>query len=127
MAAYRRRNRPKVLLLLLLLGATLFGYFMFFRQRSGEAGVANRRGGGGGEEASGKKREVDNEQLKKPVYEKPPLDLNAPGEMGRALKLSLNEQERRKEEESINRHQVNTYVSDRISLHRRLPERWNPL
>ncbi|XP_037549148.1 polypeptide N-acetylgalactosaminyltransferase 12 [Nematolebias whitei] len=123
MAACRRRNRPRVLLLLLL-GVTLFGYFVFFRQRSGEA--ANRREGGG-EETDEKKREVDDEQLKKPVYEKPPLDLNAPGEMGRALQLSLNEQERRKEEESINRHQVNTYVSDRISLHRRLPERWNPL
>lgn len=121
MAACRRRNRPGVLLL--LLGVTLFGYLVFFRQRSGEAGAAHRREG----EADEEKREVDDEQLKKPVYEKPPLDLNAPGEMGRALKLDLNEQERRKEEESINRHQVNTYVSDRISLHRRLPERWNPL
>lgn len=123
MAACRRRNRPRVLLLLLL-GVTLFGYLVFFRQGSVEE-AAN--GGGGGEEADEKKRGVDDEQLKKPVYEKPPLDPNAPGEMGRALKLELDEQERRKEEESISTHQVNTYVSDRISLHRRLPERWNPL
>lgn len=70
---------------------------------------------------------MDNEQLKKPVYEKPPLDLNALGEMGRAVKLNLNGEEKRKEEESIKKHQINTYVSDKVSLHRRLPERWNPL
>lgn len=124
MTVCRRRNRPK--LLLLLFGVTLFGYLTFFRQRSGEIGAANRREAEG-DPAAEKKREADNEQLKKPVYEKPPLDLNAPGEMGRALKLNLNEQERKKEEESINRHQINTYVSDIISLHRRLPERWNLL
>lgn len=72
-------------------------------------------------------RDVDNEQLKRPVYEKPPLDLNALGEMGRAVKLDLNEEEKIKEEESLKKHQINTYVSDRVSLHRRLPERWNPL
>lgn len=70
---------------------------------------------------------MDNEHLKKPVYEKPPLDLNALGEMGRAVKLNLNLEEKRKEEESIKKHQINTYVSDKVSLHRRLPERWNPL
>lgn len=125
MTVCRRRNRPK--LLLLLFGLTLFGYLTFFRQRSGETGAAANRREGEADPAAEKRREVDNEQLKRPVYEKPPLDLNAPGEMGRALKLNLNEQERKKEEESISRHQINTYVSDIISLHRRLPERWNPL
>ncbi|KAA8585931.1 hypothetical protein FQN60_007500, partial [Etheostoma spectabile] len=47
--------------------------------------------------------------------------------MGRAVRLNLNAEEKRKEEQSIQKHQINTYVSDKVSLHRRLPERWNPL
>lgn len=72
-------------------------------------------------------QDIANEMLKKPVYDKPPLDLNALGEMGRAVKLNLVGEEKKKEEESINKHQINTYVSDLVSLHRSLPERWNPL
>ena len=67
------------------------------------------------------------EKLRRPVYEKPPLDMSAFGEMGRAVKLDLTGEEKKKEEESVTKHQINTYVSDKISLHRRLPERWNPL
>lgn len=116
MAAYGRRKRPK--LLILIVGAILLGYVTFFKRKSGEVSLTNRR------EVTG---EEEYELLKKPVYEKPPLDLNALGELGRAVKLDLNEEEKRKEEESIKAHQINTYVSDKISLHRRLPERWNPL
>ncbi|XP_031585141.1 polypeptide N-acetylgalactosaminyltransferase 12 [Oreochromis aureus] len=116
MAAYGRRKRPK--LLILICGAIFLGYVMFFKRKSGEVSLTNRR------EVTG---EEEYELLKKPVYEKPPLDLEALGEMGRAVKLNLNEEEKRKEEESIKAHQINTYVSDKISLHRRLPERWNPL
>uniref|UniRef100_A0A8K9X5D5 Polypeptide N-acetylgalactosaminyltransferase n=1 Tax=Oncorhynchus mykiss TaxID=8022 RepID=A0A8K9X5D5_ONCMY len=72
-------------------------------------------------------QDIANEMLKKPVYDKPQLDLNALGEMGRAVKLNLVGEEKKKEEESINKHQINTYVSDLVSLHRSLPERWNPL
>uniref|UniRef100_A0A8C4I602 Polypeptide N-acetylgalactosaminyltransferase n=1 Tax=Dicentrarchus labrax TaxID=13489 RepID=A0A8C4I602_DICLA len=118
MAVCGRRNRPK--LLFCLFGVTLVGYVVFFRHNSGDVSATNRR------EAPGE-REVDNEQLKRPVYERPPLDLNAPGEMGRAVKLNLNGEEKKNEEESIKKHQINTYVSDKVSLHRRLPERWNPL
>lgn len=53
--------------------------------------------------------------------------MSALGELGRAVKLDLSGDEQNKELESINKHQINTYVSDKISLHRRLPERWNPL
>ncbi|MGH0137830.1 UNVERIFIED_CONTAM: hypothetical protein FKN15_038394 [Acipenser sinensis] len=67
------------------------------------------------------------ERLKKTVYEKPPLDLNNLGEMGTPVKLNLEGEEKKKEEESIQKHQINIYVSEKISLHRRLPERWNPL
>lgn len=118
MALCGRRNRPK--LLLFLFGASLVGYLIFLRQYSGDISVTNRR-------EAPREPEVDNEQLKKPVYEKPPLDLNTPGEMGKAVKLNLNGEEKRKEEESIKKNQINTYVSDKVSLHRRLPERWNPL
>lgn len=116
MAACGRRNRPK--LLILLLGATLVGYFIFFRHNSEKESATNRR------EVPG---EDEYQLLKKPVYEKPPLDSNALGEMGRAVKLDLSEEEKRKEEESLKVNQINIYVSDKISLHRRLPVRWNPL
>ncbi|XP_061616080.1 polypeptide N-acetylgalactosaminyltransferase 12 [Phyllopteryx taeniolatus] len=65
--------------------------------------------------------------LKRPVYEKPPLEPDAPGELGRAVELTLSADEKLKQDESISKHQVNIYVSDMISLHRRLPERRNPL
>lgn len=93
---------------------------MFARQNFSDMSATNRR-------EAPEEREVDDEELKRPVYEKPPLYLNALGEMGRAVKLSLSEEEKRKEEESVDKHQINIYVSDRVSLHRRLPERWNPL
>lgn len=118
MAHCGRRNRPK--LLLFLFGVTLVGYLIFFRHNSADVSATNRR------EAPGE-RDLDNKELKKPVYERLPLDLNALGEMGRAVKLNLNGEEKIKEEESIKKHQINTYVSDKVSLHRRLPERWNPL
>ncbi|XP_010733081.3 polypeptide N-acetylgalactosaminyltransferase 12 [Larimichthys crocea] len=118
MAVCGRRSRPK--LLFCLFGVTLVGYLILFRHSSGDLNGTNRR------EAPGE-QELDNEQLKKPVYEKPPLDLNALGELGRAVKLNLNGEEKKREEESIQKHQINTYVSDRVSLHRRMPEIWNPL
>uniref|UniRef100_A0A3P9LMC1 Polypeptide N-acetylgalactosaminyltransferase n=1 Tax=Oryzias latipes TaxID=8090 RepID=A0A3P9LMC1_ORYLA len=116
MAACGRRNRSK--LLFFFFGASFVGYVIFFRHSSKE--VTNRR-------ESPREEVVDNEELRRPVYEKPPLDLNAPGEFGRAVKLNLNEEEKRKEEESLKKHQINIYVSDKVSLHRRLPEKWNPL
>ncbi|MEQ2164280.1 hypothetical protein GOODEAATRI_004978 [Goodea atripinnis] len=118
MAACGRRSRTK--LLFCLFGVTLLGYLLFFRHPSGEVSAANRREGP-------RDGDVDNERLKRPVYEKPPLDPDALGEMGKAVKLSLNKEEKMKEDASIQKNQINTYVSDRISLHRRLPERWNPL
>ncbi|XP_005797463.1 polypeptide N-acetylgalactosaminyltransferase 12 [Xiphophorus maculatus] len=118
MASYGRKSRTK--LVFCLVGVTLLGYLIFFKHPSGKASPANRR------EVSAEGEE-ENERLRRPVYEKPPLDLNALGEMGRAVKLNLNKEEKIKEEESIQKHQINTYVSDRISLHRSLSERWSPL
>uniref|UniRef100_A0A8B9MB62 Polypeptide N-acetylgalactosaminyltransferase 12 n=1 Tax=Accipiter nisus TaxID=211598 RepID=A0A8B9MB62_9AVES len=70
---------------------------------------------------------ADPELLRKPVYAKPALDPAALGELGRAVRLELSPAEKRRQEESVRRHQINIYLSDRISLHRRLPERWHPL
>ncbi|XP_034455608.1 polypeptide N-acetylgalactosaminyltransferase 12 [Hippoglossus hippoglossus] len=131
MAPCGRRTRPK-LLVLLLLGATVVGYLILSRPDSGEVGDTIRRGA---PVVEGKEKKVvvvvgerlGDEELKKPVYEKPPLDMDGPGEMGRAVKLNLDGEEKRKEEESLKNHQINIYISDKVSLHRRLPEIWNPL
>ncbi|KAJ8403131.1 hypothetical protein AAFF_G00360470 [Aldrovandia affinis] len=118
MALCGRRSRSK--LILCVLAVSLVGY-LIFHMNYNEVGATSRRGVPNDEHSEG------NERLKRPVYEKPPLDVNAPGEMGKAVKLNLDEVEKAKEEDGIKTHQINTYVSERISLHRRLPERWNPL
>lgn len=64
---------------------------------------------------------------REPVLSRPPLDANALGAQGEAVRLQLQDEELRLQEESVRLHQINIYLSDRISLHRRLPERWNPL
>uniref|UniRef100_A0A8C7GL18 Polypeptide N-acetylgalactosaminyltransferase n=1 Tax=Oncorhynchus kisutch TaxID=8019 RepID=A0A8C7GL18_ONCKI len=113
------RNRWK--LIVCLFGASIVGYFILNRHNNpGDIAGTNRR-------EVPTEQDIANEMLKKPVYDKPQLDLNALGEMGRAVKLNLVGEEKRKEDESINKHQINTYVSDLVSLHRSLPERWNPL
>uniref|UniRef100_A0A4W5QH32 Polypeptide N-acetylgalactosaminyltransferase n=1 Tax=Hucho hucho TaxID=62062 RepID=A0A4W5QH32_9TELE len=119
MALSRRRNRWK--LIVCLFGASIVGYFILNRHNNpGDIAGTSRR-------EVPTEQDIANEMLKKPVYDKPPLDLNALGEMGRAVKLNLVGEEKKKEEESVNKHQINTYVSDLVSLHRSLPERWNPL
>lgn len=62
-----------------------------------------------------------------PVLPRPPLPADALGAHGEAVRLQLQGEELRLQEESVKQHQINIYLSDRISLHRRLPERWNPL
>lgn len=62
-----------------------------------------------------------------PVLPRPPVPEDALGARGEAVRLQLEGEELRLQEESLRLHQINIYLSDRISLHRRLPERWNPL
>lgn len=62
-----------------------------------------------------------------PVLPRPPVQENSLGAHGEAVRLQLEGEELRLQEESVRLHQINIYLSDRISLHRRLPERWNPL
>lgn len=119
MAICGRRSRSKFILY--IVGAFVVGYLVFHRNTQSDVGLAKIR------EVPVEHKNVDEEFLKRPVYEKPALDVNALGEMGRAVKLDLSGEEKREEEDSIKKHQINTYVSDRISLHRRLAERWNPL
>ncbi|CAJ1083993.1 polypeptide N-acetylgalactosaminyltransferase 12 [Xyrichtys novacula] len=120
MALWGRRSQSR--LMVFIVGVFVVGYLILNRHNSGDASTAHER-----EAPRERVREVENEDLKRPVYEKPPLDLSSPGEMGKAVRLNLKGEEKQKEEESIRLHKINTYVSDRVSLHRRLPERWNPL
>ncbi|XP_030060821.1 polypeptide N-acetylgalactosaminyltransferase 12 [Microcaecilia unicolor] len=65
---------------------------------------------------------------RRPVYERPQAEPGALGELGRAVKLQLPPgPEKKREEQSVEEHKINTYLSERISLHRRLAERWNLL
>ncbi|XP_033854835.1 polypeptide N-acetylgalactosaminyltransferase 12-like [Acipenser ruthenus] len=121
MLMWGRRNRKK----LFLLAAFAIGCIIFQRNTVKDLGdaPAKRDVDGNGHLVQGDELE----RLKKPVYEKPPLDLNNLGEMGTPVILNLEGEEKKKEEASIQKHQINIYVSEKISLHRRLPERWNPL
>ncbi|KAM6450453.1 polypeptide N-acetylgalactosaminyltransferase 4-like [Liasis olivaceus] len=65
--------------------------------------------------------------LGRAVQPKPPPDPAAPGEWGRAARLSLSAEERQREAALLERYAINILLSDRISLHRhiqdgRLPE-----
>ncbi|XP_077363018.1 polypeptide N-acetylgalactosaminyltransferase 12 [Festucalex cinctus] len=111
--AFCRRKRLKLFLGGAAVLACLFVYFGDF----GELDLAD----------AAETDEPEQPDPKRPVYEKPPEDPNAPGTLGRAVELTLSDDEKLKQEESISKHQINIYVSDKISLHRRLPERWNPL
>lgn len=62
--------------------------------------------------------EEDAETLKRPVYVKPPPDPKAHGEWGRATRLNLDLEEKKQEQDSIERYAINIYVSNKISLHR---------
>ncbi|XP_066530182.1 polypeptide N-acetylgalactosaminyltransferase 4 [Hoplias malabaricus] len=64
--------------------------------------------------------EEDEASLLRPIYTKPPPDPNAPGEWGKAARLSLNSEEKKQEEDSIERYAINIFVSDKISLHRHI-------
>lgn len=61
-------------------------------------------------------------RLARPLYVKPPPDTNAPGEWGRAARLNLSPDEKKQEEESIERYAINIFVSDKISVHRHIQD-----
>ncbi|XP_066479662.1 polypeptide N-acetylgalactosaminyltransferase 12 [Tiliqua scincoides] len=103
-------------------GAGALGLLLLWPPGPPEPGQA----GGAAEEPS-LPPELALRRLRRPVYDKPPLGRETElGELGRPARLELSEAERRRQEESVQRHQINIYLSDRISLHRRLPERRHP-
>ncbi|XP_055973296.1 polypeptide N-acetylgalactosaminyltransferase 12-like [Sorex fumeus] len=115
-----RRGRGGLLLLLLLLPAlalllALAGLGSLGRPRLGSPGFV------------APPRASRSAARRAPVLPRPPVAPNALGAQGEAVRLSLQGEELRLQEESVRQHQINIYLSDRISLHRRLPERWNPL
>ncbi|KAL0961905.1 hypothetical protein UPYG_G00333190 [Umbra pygmaea] len=64
----------------------------------------------------------DEEDLAKPVYVKAPADTNMPGEWGKATRLNLSPEEKKLEEQSVERYAINIFVSDKISLHRHIED-----
>ncbi|XP_053570375.1 polypeptide N-acetylgalactosaminyltransferase 4 [Bombina bombina] len=66
--------------------------------------------------------EERNEDLSKPVYEKPLPNPNSPGEWGKAARLQLGPAEKKMEEETIEKYAINIYLSDQISLHRHIQD-----
>lgn len=61
-------------------------------------------------------------QLARPLYVKSPADSNAPGEWGRATHLNFSPDEKKQEQDSIERYAINIFVSDKISLHRHIQD-----
>uniref|UniRef100_A0A673L8X3 Polypeptide N-acetylgalactosaminyltransferase n=1 Tax=Sinocyclocheilus rhinocerous TaxID=307959 RepID=A0A673L8X3_9TELE len=64
----------------------------------------------------------DSDSLLRPVYEKQTPDPSAPGEYGRATRLTLSPEEKKEEEASIERYAINIFISDKISLHRHIQD-----
>lgn len=62
------------------------------------------------------------DQLARPLYVKPAADASAPGEWGRAAHLTLSADEKKLEQESVERYAINIFVSDKISLHRHIQD-----
>lgn len=58
----------------------------------------------------------------RPLYLKPSPDNNAPGEWGRATHLNLSPEEKKQEQDSVERYAINIFVSDKISLHRHIQD-----
>lgn len=64
----------------------------------------------------------DYSSLMRPIKEKPAPDPNAPGEYGRATRLTLSADEKKEEEAGIERYAINIFISDKISLSRHIQD-----
>ncbi|XP_053098517.1 polypeptide N-acetylgalactosaminyltransferase 12 [Hemicordylus capensis] len=120
------RGGGKLLAVLALLaGLGALGLLLLWQQRGP---LESEPGDAGAAAAPSLPPELAQRQLRRPVYDKPPLGRETElGELGRPARLELSKAEQQRQEESVRLHQINIYLSDRISLHRRLPERRHPL
>ena len=109
-----------------LLWVLWLGYLLLVRSAS-----FSSTGNDGGEDGGGRSllvrhlapvEEQGSEQLARPVYVKAPADANAPGEWGKATRLNLSPEEKKQEEDSVERYAINIFVSDKISLHRHIQD-----
>ncbi|KAG3287587.1 polypeptide N-acetylgalactosaminyltransferase 12 [Ictidomys tridecemlineatus] len=114
-----RRGREALLAVLVLLALAGLGWKL--RERRGPTA------GAGAKDTQLRPQRIPRTGRREPVLPRPPVPDDALGARGEAVRLQLEGEELRLQEESVRLHQINTYLSDRISLHRRLPERWNPL
>lgn len=108
-----------------LLWVLWLGYILLARS------TASSTGADGGEDRGDRNllvrhfspvEEQGGEQLARPVYVKAPADANAHGEWGMATTLNLSPEERKQEEDSVERYAINIFVSDKISLHRHIQD-----
>lgn len=108
-----------------LLWVLWLGYILLARS------TASSTGADGGEDRGDRNllvrhfspvEEQGGEQLARPVYVKAPADANAHGEWGKATRLNLSPEERKQEEDSVERYAINIFVSDKISLHRHIQD-----
>ncbi|XP_053154866.1 polypeptide N-acetylgalactosaminyltransferase 4 isoform X4 [Hemicordylus capensis] len=62
------------------------------------------------------------EELARPVYQKGSPNSYAPGEWGKPAHLQLTSEEKKLEEELVEKYAINIYLSDKISLHRHIQD-----
>ncbi|KAJ8273316.1 hypothetical protein GJAV_G00100180 [Gymnothorax javanicus] len=103
----------------LLLSVMWLAYFLL--EHSGTASVGSEDDGVRSlHERQFSALEESREQLARPVYIKPPPNSSAPGEWGKAARLTLDSEQKKQVDESVERYAINIYVSDRVSLHRHI-------
>lgn len=83
------------------------------QEREGHSGLKARHQG---------QEDPPDDQLARPLYVKPAADASMPGEWGRAAHLTLSPEEKKLEQDSLERYAINIFVSDKISLHRHIQD-----
>ncbi|XP_003225968.2 polypeptide N-acetylgalactosaminyltransferase 4 [Anolis carolinensis] len=112
----------------LLLGLLIVGGTFFLVELSISSLQAPSSGGLGDGATKGRwerhflKGAEEREELARPVYQKPPPDPHGLGEWGKAARLTLSPEEKKLEEELVERYAINIYLSDKISLHRHIDD-----
>ncbi|KAJ8267656.1 hypothetical protein COCON_G00128280 [Conger conger] len=106
----------------LLLSVMWLAYLLLERSGISSPGSEEEGGGRNARERRVSAPQESREQLARPVYVRLPPDSNAPGEWGKATHLTLDPEQKKLADESVERYAINIYVSDRISLHRHIQD-----